>query len=320
MKPAVSVVIPAYNVERYLAQALDSVRAQSLTNWEALVVNDGSTDETLAIAHRYAELDSRILVIDQQNQGVSAARNAAIEASRGEFIALLDGDDLWHPDKLEIQLRCLREREVDVVCCRFKECDSKGAPLPSKESGPVGEFTSQEFFRLCYSYFFILPSAVMVRSEALRRLGGFDSSLRAHEDFEMWLRLASGGCRLAALPDILLTYRRHPESLTYKALFEPAVQMLPCYSSSPWLSETERPKPYRTHFRNCFTYLGRLDQIHRAKAMFDQYYPFDSANLASRAMKLLRHLFPTYLFWFVSRFAIIPLAWHYERLLEKLQR
>ena len=320
MKPEVSVVIPAYNVERYLAEALDSVRAQSLTNWEALVVNDGSTDETLAIARRYAELDSRILVIDQENQGVSAARNAAIEASRAEAIAFLDGDDLWHRDKLEIQLTCMREREVDIVSCSFAECDPEGALLPTGESGPLGEFESEEFFRLCYSYFFLLPSAVMVRSEALRRLGGFDSSLRAHEDFEMWLRLASGGCRLAALPDILLTYRRHPESLTYQALFEPAAQMLPRYSTSPWLSEAERPKPYRIHFRNCFTYLGRLDQTHRAKSMFDHYYPFDSANLASRVMKLLRHLFPTYLFWFVSRFVIIPLAWHYERLVEKVQR
>ncbi len=320
LTPEVSIVIPAYNVGRYLAETLDSLRAQTLTNWEAIIVNDGSTDDTLAIARRYAALDPRFRIVEQENQGISRARNAAIDISRADAIALLDGDDIWSPDKLERQLECLREQGVDLVYCRFTMCDSKGAFLPGGDYGPTGFFEGAEFFRLCYSSFFVLPSSVMFRGETLKHFQGFDPSIRACEDWEMWLRLSLAGCRFFGLREILMKYRRHPEGLSYQGLFEPAVNMLPRYSSSPLVSEEDRPKPYRLLFRNAFTYLGRLKQVGRAKPMFDLYCPFDRANGACRLMMILRHLLPDYLFWFVCRFAVIPLAWHVERFREKFGR
>ncbi len=319
MKPDVSVVIPAYNVGRYLAETLDSLRAQTLTNWEAIIVNDGSTDDTLAVAQRYAELDSRIRVIDQANGGICLARNAAIKASRGEAIALLDGDDLWYPEKLERQLACLREHAVDLVYHRFEMCDVEGRPLPGGDYGPTGLFGGEEFFRLCYSGFFVLPSAVMFAGETIRRYGGFDETIVACEDWEMWLRLSRGGCRFFGISEVLMKYRRRPEGWSYQGLFAPAVVMLPQYSSQAWLTDGERPKPYRLLFRNSFTYLGRLGKVEQAKAMFDLYAPFDRHNWACVVMKVLRHTLPAYPFWFVCRFVVIPLAWHLERLVEKIR-
>lgn len=320
LTPEVSIVVPAYNVGRYLAETLDSLLAQTLTTWEAIIVNDGSTDDTLAIARRYAELDSRFRLVDQENQGISKARNAAIALCRAEAIALLDSDDIWFPEKLERQLAALQEQQVDLVYCRFALCDAVGAPLPGGDQGPTGLLQGPELFRLCYSSFFVLPSATMFRAETLKRFHGFDPSLRACEDWEMWLRLSSAGCRFFGLPEVLLKYRRHPEGLSYQGLFEPAVSMLPRYSSSPLIPDESRPKPYRVLFRNAFTYLGRLKQVGRAKPLFDLYYPFDQANGACRLMKILRHLLPASLFWFLCRFAVIPLAWHLERFWEKFGR
>lgn len=302
---------------RYLAETLDSLRAQTLTNWEAIIVNDGSTDDTLAIAQRYAELDSRIRVIDQPNGGISRARNAAIMVSLGEAVALLDGDDLWFPEKLERQLACLREQAVDLVYHRFEMCDVEGRPLPGGDYGPSGHLSSQEFFRLCYSSFFVLPSAVMFSGDTIRRYEGFDPTIRACEDWEMWLRLAVGGCHFFGMPEIMMKYRRRPEGLSYQGLFEPAAAMLPQYSSHPWVVEQERHKPYRLLFRNAFTYLGGLGKVSRCKEMFDLYAPHDPNGWACAVMKLLRYTLPDYPFWFLCRFGVIPLAWHLERFAEK---
>ena len=102
--PRVTVVMPAFNVAPYLREAVDSVLAQTCGDWELLIVNDGSTDETPAIAHDYARRDPRIRVIDQQNCGLACARNTALRAGQGEFFALLDSDDLWEPGFLQSQL------------------------------------------------------------------------------------------------------------------------------------------------------------------------------------------------------------------------
>ena len=200
MTPDITVAIPAYNVGRYLAATIDSLLAQTLTNWEAIVVDDGSTDETLEIAQSYAESDPRIRVIWQENQGVSAARNRALDEAKGRAFALLDGDDLWAPEKLERQLNCLEGQGVDMVFTAYTHCDPEGTSLPFRYQGPVGTYSGKEFFRLCYSNFFVLPSAVMLRTETLQRFGGFDPAIMACEDWELWLRLASAGCSFHGMP------------------------------------------------------------------------------------------------------------------------
>lgn len=320
MTPDITVAIPAYNVGRYLAATLDSLLAQTLTNWEAIVVDDGSTDATLEIARRYAESDPRIRVIEQENQGVSAARNRALDEARGQAFALLDGDDLWAPEKLERQLSCLDSQGADMVYTAYSHCDPDGRSMPFEYKGPVGAYSAREFFRLCYSRFFVLPSSVMLKTETLRRFGGFDATIRACEDWELWLRLALGGCGFYGMPEELLVYRCRPAGLSSQGLFEPTARMLPRYTGHPWLDDSERVKPYRLLFRNNFTALGGLRQTERGKEMFDLYFAHDSANFTARVMKVLRHLLPRYAFWLVSRFALIPLAWHLERLQEKSRK
>ena len=115
MQPLVSVIMPAYNAERYIAESIQSVLDQSYGNWELVVVDDGSTDKTAETVQRFAAGDSRVNCIFQQNSGQGKARNAGIENSSGSLIAFLDADDLWLREKLERQVQFLIDTKVDVV-------------------------------------------------------------------------------------------------------------------------------------------------------------------------------------------------------------
>ncbi len=128
MKELVSIITPVYNGERFLAKTIESVIGQSYGNWEMLIVNDGSTDRSEAIASEYAAKDSRIRVINQPNGGSAAARNHGIREAEGRYIALLDGDDLWDHDFLEEQLSLMHKRKCVCVYSSYRFIDEAGNP------------------------------------------------------------------------------------------------------------------------------------------------------------------------------------------------
>lgn len=115
--PKISVIIPVYNVEKYLPATLDSLTGQTFDDFEALCVDSGSSDQSLSVLKEYAAKDERIKIIEQNNRGVSAARNAALDRAGGEYIAFLDSDDLMHPQMLETMFRALTETDSDIVYC-----------------------------------------------------------------------------------------------------------------------------------------------------------------------------------------------------------
>lgn len=131
-KPQISVVMPAFNASRYLNRAVESVLAQSIPDWELLIVDDASTDETGVLAANWALRDSRIQSITMPvNSGVAAARNRALDVARGRYIAFLDSDDLWDPLKLETQLRCMREAGALICYSAYRRIDEKGNVIGS---------------------------------------------------------------------------------------------------------------------------------------------------------------------------------------------
>ena len=125
----VSVVMPVYNARRWLHQAIDSVRAQTHEHWELLAVDDGSSDDSPDILADFAQRDSRIRVITQPNAGVAAARNRAMADARGDYVAFLDADDWWQPDKLERQLACLRGSRASVCYAPYQRVSEQGRVL-----------------------------------------------------------------------------------------------------------------------------------------------------------------------------------------------
>lgn len=212
--PLVSVIIPAFNAARFLPRALVSVAGQSYpaNRIETIVVDDGSTDNTLSLARAFEQHVPGLQVYNQTNKGVSAARNLGILASSGDLIAFLDADDRWLPDKIAAQVEVIESNPtVGLVHCGFDFVDQDGAALPD---WPRRSRLDQGDILLEYICdFFLITSAVMVRRAALDRVGGFDESLKVGEDNELFLRIVSEflvGCA----PRALLERTVRPDSLS----------------------------------------------------------------------------------------------------------
>ena len=139
----VSIITPCYNGGRYLADTIESVLGQTYAQWEMIVVDDGSTDDTASIAADYAARDSRVQLIRQQNGGTAKARNAAMRRARGRYIALLDGDDLWDPDFLEVQLQFMGETGAICVCSAYRHIDENGREIQHPTT-PLSRITPKD--------------------------------------------------------------------------------------------------------------------------------------------------------------------------------
>jgi glycosyltransferase involved in cell wall biosynthesis len=207
---AVSVVIPTFNCGAFLAVALRSVLAQTFSDVEILVVDDGSTDDT---AERLRPFRERIHFAQQDRLGPAAARNRGILNARGRYIAFLDADDLWLPDKLFRQVALL-DRQPHVV---LSYTDYRRGPSPETDGAAQLESyayrASGDVFPNLFRQNFIHTSTVLVRRDALACSGLFDPSLRGSEDLELWLRLARTG-PFACVAEVLAGVRRHENNTT----------------------------------------------------------------------------------------------------------
>lgn len=229
----VSIIVPAYNRERYLGLTLDGVRAQTVEHWELVVFDDGSSDGTLAVAKRYAERDPRIRVAHGPNGGVAAARNRgyAMTDPTTEFVIFLDSDDLWVPDALETLIAAL-DAHPDYVGahCLAKCIDNDGQPLPGdnleqlsrdrrgfkgRKLVAVAPHEPTTFGDLVYHTWIVTPGVHLIRRNVLQRAGNipFDPATDPADDADLWTRLARFG-DVGFVDRALLRWRRHPETLT----------------------------------------------------------------------------------------------------------
>jgi len=199
----VSIIVPVYNGERFLAQALDSIFAQDYRPIEVIVVDDGSEDRSAEIARSFRE--ARYLC--QPNSGLAAARNAGIEKARGEFIAFLDADDLMLPNKLSAQVHYLRQHpEVGCVLCRQKIFLEPNTPVPAwlKPDPVFGDPGG------------IVPQSALIRRTAIQSAGGFDPTYRIAVGMEWLGRLRDAGVKTAVTPEVLMLRRIHESNLTHQ--------------------------------------------------------------------------------------------------------
>jgi len=213
-EPVVSVIVPAYNAAPYLAETLESALHQSFRPFEIIVVDDGSTDTTRAVAEAYR--NRGVVVLSQSNSGAASARNRALSIARGRLIALLDSDDLWQPDCLQTMVTFLdRNPEVSIAFCDslfFGE--SKFAGRSYQEVYPPSPPIT--FAKVAGHVSHVCLDAIL-RREVFDRIGMFDAELRAVEDFDLWLRALHAGCRIEPIARVLVHYRRHAESISSRA-------------------------------------------------------------------------------------------------------
>ncbi len=217
MNDLVSVIIPVYNGAEFVGAAIESAQTQTHRNLEIIIVDDGSTDTSLQIVHEYAAHDARIRVIPQKNGGVAKARNTAIEAAGGDFIAPLDADDLWLPNKIERQLQAMSVagRDCGFVYCWWASIDPAGKVL---DRSPRWTIAGPQFEMLFVINVTGNASVPLFRKQCLVEAGGYNPELAAAksggcEDLEVALRIASR-YTIAVVPDILVGYRRVPGSMS----------------------------------------------------------------------------------------------------------
>ncbi len=213
-RPLVSVVIPAYNVEEFVASAIESALAQTYPRVEVVVVNDGSTDGTAAAI---APFHDRIVLVDQANRGLAGARNVAIAQASGTVLALLDADDLWLPDRLERCVTLLEQQpEIELVTSDAfliedgmrteKRCygDRRRYPFPDPGANQLDVISQRNF----------LFVSVVFQRALLERCGNFDETLPRAEDYELWTRFLLSGARAGYVSEPLGYYRRRADSLS----------------------------------------------------------------------------------------------------------
>lgn len=181
----ISVIIPAYNRARTLRRALDSVLAQKGVNFEILLIDDGSTDETRLLAEEFAKKTHRFRYFFQPNQGPSAARNLGIRESEGDYLAFLDSDDKWLPRKLTAQLEFFKQNPDYLICQTEEIWIRNGIRVnPMAKHKKFDGF----IFEKCLPLSIVSPSCVMMKREFFARVGLFDESFPACEDYDLWLR------------------------------------------------------------------------------------------------------------------------------------
>jgi len=203
--PIVSVVMPVYNSEVYLAASVESIIAQTFRDWELICVDDGSSDSSHAILQDYERVDSRVLVITRPNTGVTRARNDGMTVARGRYIAAMDSDDVALPDRLRLQVDYMESHP---------ECVGLGAAIrvvgpdlmPIQDEPKPLDHETIDAQTLAGSGASIRQPVALFRTDAIRHIGGYRDECFTHEETDLYLRLAEIG-RLANLPDVLLLYR-----------------------------------------------------------------------------------------------------------------
>jgi Glycosyl transferase family 2 len=204
----VSVVIPNYNHARYVADAIRSVLAQTYRCYEIIVVDDGSTDDSRAVVAGFGD---RVTCIHQPNAGLSAARNTGIRASTGSLIGVLDADDLYEPEYLEVLVSALREHpDAGGVHCGYRFVDDQNRPLPQVEARAL---EPDALHRALLDGNFLVPESILLRKSVYDDVGVFDEALRACEDWDVWLRAAARH-RIIHAPRVLTRHRVLPGSMS----------------------------------------------------------------------------------------------------------
>ena len=208
--PLISVALPVYNGEKYLAEAIESILSQSFTNFELIMIDDGSTDDSLQILRKYEQRDPRVRVVARENRGLTTTLNDSIDIARGEWLARMDQDDIALPHRFVRQLAWLKETAADISGSwveRFGSSDKRVVRLRQTDEAIKME--------MLFCSPFAHPS-VMMRTALVKRLR-YDSAWEKAEDYDLWERAAEAGWKMTNVPEVLLLYRVHSSQISTQA-------------------------------------------------------------------------------------------------------
>lgn len=204
--PLVSIIMPAYNAENYIEEAINSVIAQSVSAWELIIIDDCSTDATYKVASKFAERDSRISVMKNEvNSGVARTRNRGLELCKGDFVALLDSDDYWKPQMLEKMIGKAQKTRADITYCSYELVDEQGRKVCNDFIVPPATTFEESIVKSV-----ITCSSVLLTAELAREIR-FPTDVY-HEDIALWFRILKEGKKARGVSEVLMSYRQRENS------------------------------------------------------------------------------------------------------------
>ena len=295
--PQVSVVIPTYNCDRYLPQAVESVLSQKRCDFELIIIDDGSTDNTQQVLRPYRDF---LRYVYQNNQGVCLARNHGIKLAQGEFIAFLDADDFFLPGKLAAQLAIFDSQEsLGIVHSGWQRVNAEGKliiDVTPWQSYPELNLETWLKFKP------VLPSAMMFRRQWLERISGFDPQFRVAEDVDLVLRLALAGCHAAWLQQITVCYRQHQQNAMTSGL-----------SQAEYLTKLLDKFFQQTHIPKQIKLLENIVRYNTsvwiAWYLYESKQYLEMAEYLQQAWKYTPYLPVETVVWWVESFAEFSRSW-----------
>ncbi|MFD2909787.1 glycosyltransferase family 2 protein [Flavobacterium ardleyense] len=264
----VSIIIPVYNQEKYLTETLNSVLSQTYSNWECVLVNDGSSDNSVSILSEYVSKDNRFVFINSENKGVSSARNLGLKRATGYFILFLDGDDLIHPDKITLAISSFQKNiNLDIVfnCTNYFQNTVDNTLYPITLNSNLLNFNDLLLF---WGDRIIIPIHSAIIKKDLFDGIEYNCDLTAQEDWLVWLRLFQKNPKTLVLDSVLSYYRKHNESRTQSRSFEEdhfkAMEIFEKYMDlesykSLLLHQTKR------YYKRAYDNANKLNEIKRSK-------------------------------------------------------
>lgn len=209
--PVISVVLPVYNGEKHLAEAIGSIFAQTFAEFELIIIDDGSTDGSLRILRKYKKLDARIRLISRENRNLAATLNESIDIARGEWVARMDQDDIALPQRFERQLKWLEKTGADITGSWVKF-------FGSWDRRVYKSYQSDQAIKMdmLFKSPFVHPSVIM-RTDLAKQLR-YDKTCEKAEDYDLWVRAAQAGWKMGNVPEVLLLYRRHASQISTNSL------------------------------------------------------------------------------------------------------
>lgn len=310
--------MPAYNAEKYIGDSIKSVLAQTYSEWELIVIDDGSTDSTSEVVLQIAANENRIKYVFQENSRLGKARNEGIRNSRGKLIAFLDSDDLWLPQKLEMQLQTQKDTNADVVFTGAHIFWEDNVSDETKAFPIVpGMHPGGEMLDLLLKLNFIPVMSVMMRREALDDAGRFEEAASYHgcEDYDLWLKLAKRGALFFGMQEKLVRYRRHPKAMTHKDshVLKPMLRVVMRHIKDSGLREAAKKYRVRTLYRELIAALIKEGQSAEAEVYLKEFSSWDKAGLVTSIQNVLMKITPRG-FNFISREFLYRMEWHLKKL------
>lgn len=322
MNPLISIVVPVYNTEKYIAETIDAVIAQTYPHWELILVDDGSTDGSAKIMQAYAEKEARIRYVYKENGGQASARNKGIKEAKGEYISLLDADDLWLENKLSEQIAELESYSPDFLYgLGYYYYPEREKQLEAYD-WVSGQMTGETFFKVLYHSCAVNTNTVIVKKSLFDKVGYFDESqiLRGTEDWDLWLRIAKVANKIYGSPSRLVYYRIHEGGihLQHARMLIGKLTIYKKYDQETLVPQLMRKREYRYHYRELMNHLLKDDRANEIDTYFKELKQKDRFGFGTIMQGLIYPLSSKKTFIAISNKVIYRIAYRIEKMAYRL--